>query len=250
MGQEGWPVMKIEMRPAFYALGTGAWREYVTLLHLPFTVWHLSYVVLGAAIAPVLHPDRLAWTCLAFFLGVGLAAHALDELHDRPLRSRIPEGVLVGIAGTSLATAILIGGYAAVAIAMWAIPFVLFGGILVLAYNLEWSGGRFHSGLWFGLAWGAFPALTGYWANAERLDLEAFLIAGACFVLSLAQRVLSRQVKRVRRSARTVSGRIDFMDGRTEQITAGYLVSVPETALKLTAAAVALFAVGLLVSRM
>ena len=61
--------MKTEMRPAYYALGSGAWREYVTLLHIPFTIWHLSYVVLGAAVAPELQLDRLAWTCLAFFLG-------------------------------------------------------------------------------------------------------------------------------------------------------------------------------------
>jgi heme O synthase-like polyprenyltransferase len=241
--------MKIEMKPAFYALSPGAWRDYVTLLHLPFTVWHVSYVVLGATAAPVLHLDRLAWTCLAFFLGVGLAAHALDELHDRPLRSRIPDGILRGIAGTSLVIALLIGVYASSAIGTWAVPFVLFGGVMVLAYNLEWSGGRFHSGVWFGLAWGAFPALVGYWANAERLDPEAFLIAGACFVLSLAQRVLSRQVKSVRRNAHSVSGRIAFKDGRTEQLSAGYLISPPETALKLIGAAVALFATGLLVSR-
>ncbi len=69
--------MRSHLRPAFYALPPGAWRDYVTLLHLPFTVWHLSYVVLGAAAAPVLHLDRLAWLLLAFFLGVGLAAHAL-----------------------------------------------------------------------------------------------------------------------------------------------------------------------------
>ena len=241
--------MKTEMRPAFYALGPGAWREYVTLLHFPFTVWHLSYVVLGAAVAPVLQLDRLGWTCLAFFLGVGLAAHALDELHGRPLRSRIPNGVLLAIAGASLAAAMLIGAYASLVIGMWTVPFVLFGGVMVLAYNLEWSSGRLHSGLWFGLAWGAFPALAGYWANAARLDLEAFLIAGACFVLSLAQRVLSRRVKSVRRNAHAVSGRIDFSDGRTEQVSAGYLISAPEAALKLTGAAVALLAAGTLVAR-
>ena len=242
--------LKTEMRPAFYALGSGAWREYATLLHLPFTVWHLSYVVLGAAVAPVVQLDRLAWTCLAFFLGVGLAAHALDELQGRPLRSSIPKGVLLGIAVASLAAASLIGAYASLAVGIWAVPFVLFGAVMVLAYNLEWSGGRFHSGLWFSLAWGALPALAGYWASAERLDPAAFLIAGACFVLSLAQRVLSRRVKSVRRDAYLVTGQIDFRDGRAEQLSASYLISAPEAALKLTGAAVALFAAGTLASRL
>ncbi len=42
------------------------------------------------------------------------------------------------------------------------------GAFLVVAYNLELFGGRFHNDLWFALAWGAFPALTGFWVNALR----------------------------------------------------------------------------------
>ena len=242
--------MKVEFRPAFYALPPGALRDYVTLLHLPYTVWHLSYVVLGAAAAPVFHLERVAWSSLAFFLGVGLAAHALDEYHDRPLQSNISNGKLLGIAGVSLVGALLIGVYASLTIGLWMVPFVLFGGLIVLAYNLEWAGGRFHSDFWFGLAWGAFPALAGYWANAERLDVQAFLISGACFALSLAQRALSTRVRSMRRNVRTVSGRIEFNDGRTEEISASYLLAAPETALKLTGIAVALFALGLLVARL
>ena len=242
--------MKTEVRPAFYALPPGAWRDYVTLLHLPFTIWHLSYVVLGAVAAPVLHLDRLAWLSLAFFLGVGLAAHALDEFHDRPLRSNLPRGRLLGIAAVSLTGALFIGVYASLTISLWAIPFVVSGGLIVLAYNLEWYGGRFHSDVWFGLAWGAFPALASYWANAERLDVQAFLISAACLALSLAQRVLSRRAKQLRRKVRAVSGRIEFENGSTQDISASYLLAPPETALKLMGLAVALLALGLLVARL
>ena len=242
--------MKIDLRPSFYALPPGAWRDYVTLLHLPYTVWHLSYVVLGAAAAPVLHLDRVAWSSLAFFLGVGLAAHALDEYHSRPLHSDISNGRLLSIAAISLVGALLIGVYASLTISLWMIPFVLFGGLMVPAYNLEWTGGRLHSDIWFGLAWGAFPALAGYWANAERLDVQAFLISGACFALSLAQRALSRRVRSVRRDVHTVSGHIEYEDGRTEDISASYLLAAPETALKLTGTAVALFALGMLIARL
>ncbi|MCL2770324.1 MAG: hypothetical protein FWD42_09505, partial [Solirubrobacterales bacterium] len=71
-------------RPAFYALRPGGWRDLVTLLHPPYTAWHLSYVALGAAVAPHLYAVRLIACLGAFFLGVGLCAHALDELHSRP----------------------------------------------------------------------------------------------------------------------------------------------------------------------
>src|SRR3978361_1693902 len=72
-------------RPAFYALGRGRAGELLTLLHPPYTAWHLSYFALGAAVAPHVYAYRLLWGLAAFALAVGIAAHALDELHDRPL---------------------------------------------------------------------------------------------------------------------------------------------------------------------
>ena len=54
-----------EVRPAFYALRAGGWRDYVTVLHLPYTLWNLSYVALGAALAPQFHTERMLWTMAA-----------------------------------------------------------------------------------------------------------------------------------------------------------------------------------------
>ena len=242
--------MRTDLRPAYYALPAGGWRDYVTLLHLPFTVWHLSYLVLGAAAAPVLHLDRVAGLMLAFFLAVGLSAHALDEYKSRPLRTNLSDGQLLAIAFCSLAGALFIGAVASLTISLWAVPFVLFGILIVLAYNLEIAGGMFHSDLWFGIAWGAFPALVGYWANAERLDAQAFVVAAACFALSLAQRTLSKRVRGLRRSARMASGRIEYHDGRVENISIPYLLAVPETALRLVGLSVALLATGWLIARL
>ena len=90
-------------RPAFYALRPGGWRDLVTLLHPPYTAWHLSYVALGAAAAPVIHSDRLLAALAAFFLAVGVCAHALDELHDRPLGTRLSDRALIGLAAGALA---------------------------------------------------------------------------------------------------------------------------------------------------
>ncbi len=242
--------MKANLRPAFYSLPSGAWRDYVSLLHLPYTVWHLSYVVLGAAAAPTLHLDRVGGLVLAFFLAVGLGAHALDEFRSRPLATRISDGWLMSIAMFSLAGALAVGVVASVTISLWAAPFVLFGGFIVVAYNLEWWSGRFHSDLWFGLAWGAFPALVGYWANAERLDVPALLVAAACFALSLVQRTLSKEARVLRRNAQMATGRLVFQDGRSEDITISRLLATPEMALRLMSFSIALLALGWLVARM
>src|SRR5437764_2332499 len=178
-------------RPAFYALAPGGWRDAVTLLHPPYTFWHLGYVALGAAVAPAVHVDRLLAALGAFFLAVGISAHALDELNGRPLRTRLSRRLLVGLAAAGLAGGVGIGLAGAAIVSLSLLPFVAAGGFLVVAYNLELFGGRFHGDGWFAVAWGAFPAFTSYWANALSLHPAGILVAAACWALSVAQRRLS-----------------------------------------------------------
>ncbi len=195
-----------DVRPAFYALRPGGWRDYVTLLHPPYTAWHLSYVAVGAALAPRFHLDRMLWTMLAFALAMGIAAHALDELAGRPLRTEIGSGTLVALAVVSLAGAVAIGISAAIAWGLGLLVFVAVGAFLVPAYNLELFGGRFHNDWWFALAWGAFPALTAFFVEAQAIRLEALLAAGYATALSLAQRRLSTPVRHSRRALGSVAG--------------------------------------------
>jgi hypothetical protein len=238
--------MSAEARPAFYALEPGGWRDYVTLLHLPYTAWHLSYVAIGCALAPVLHVDRLLAALAAFFLALGVAAHALDELRGRPLGTTIPRGVLIALGVVALAGAVAIGIAAALAWTPWLLAFVAAGAFLVPAYNLELFGGRFHSDLWFGLAWGAFPALTGYFVTAERLDVVALLAAAAALCLTLAQRRLSTQVRTIRRDVDRVEGAIVHRDGSQEALDAATLLRTPELALRALTLATVVLAAALL----
>lgn len=194
------------VRPAYYALRPGGWRDYVTLLHPPYTVWHLSYVAVGAALAPRFHLDRLVLGLLAFFLALGVAAHALDEANGRPLRTRIPGRALAALAAASLAGACAVGVVAAAAWGWWLLAFVGVGAVLVPAYNLELWGGVLHTELGFALAWGAFPALTGYFVEAQTLRAEAGFAALYATALSLAQRTLSTPVREARRQGSTTAG--------------------------------------------
>jgi hypothetical protein len=237
-------------RPAFYALSSGGWRDYVTLLHPPYTVWHLSYVAIGAALAPEWRPGRLGAALVAFFLAVGIGAHALDELNGRPLGTGIPRRALVAMAAVSIAAACGIGVAGAVAFAPWLLAFVAVGAFVVYAYNLELLGGRLHTDASFALAWGAFPLLTAYFAAAERLEAEAIVAAGFAALLSAAQRRLSRQVRMLRRRAASVSGTIELKDGRREPITRESLLAVPEATLRALTAATLALAVALMLLRL
>ena len=191
--------MSAARRPAFYALAPGGWRDYVTLLHPPYTLWHLAYVVIGACLAPELPIDRLLWGLAAFVLALGVGAHALDELNGRPLRTAIPDRVLVALAVVSIGAAAVIGAAASAVWTLWLLPFVAFGTFIAVAYSLELFGGRFHSDAWFALAWGSFPVLTAYVGAAETIRLPALLAAVFAAYLSLAQRRLSTLVRGVRR---------------------------------------------------
>src|SRR4051794_34013359 len=132
-------------RVAFYALRPGGLRDCVTLLHPPYTAWHLSYVALGATLAERTDGSRLIWTLLAFLLAVGVAAHCLDELNGRPLATPPPASSLVTASTVALAGAAAIGLWGIASIGVYLLPFVVIGIALVLAYNLELLGGAFHT---------------------------------------------------------------------------------------------------------
>ena len=238
------------MRPAFYALAPGGWRDYATLLHLPYTLWHLSYVAIGAALAPTFALERLGAALLAFFLAVGVGAHALDELNGRPLATRIPTKVLVALAATSIGGAVAVGVAASIAYTPWLLPLVVFGGFIVAAYNLELVGGRFHTDFWFAAAWGAFPVIAAYVALAETIRLEAVLAAAFASALSMAQRRLSTEVRTIRRRVAGVSGTIELRDGTTEPLSAESLMATPEAALRALSVAVVLAAAALIAFRL
>jgi hypothetical protein len=247
-------VAEVADRPAFYALRPGGWRDLVTILHPPYTAWHLSYVAFGAAAAPALHPDRLWAALAAFFLGVGVAAHALDELRGHPLRTRLRDRDLAVLAGVALAGAVGIGIAGVLVVSATLAPFVLAGAFLVLAYNLELFGGRFHTDFWFAAAWGAFPALTSYWANALAIDsaaeaLAAVAVTLGCFGLSVAQRRLSTPARELRRDTVSVSGLQELADGTTRRLSPARIAAPLDAALKAISASLVLLATAMVAIR-
>ena len=237
-------------RPAWYALERGGWRDYVTLLHPPYTAWHLSYVVIGGCLAPVVAWDRLGAVVAAFALAVGIGAHALDELNGRPLRTRIPDRVLVALAGVSIVSACAIGVAGALTFEAWLALLIPIGLFLVLAYNLELAGGRFHSDVWFGLAWGGFPVLCGYAAVAGDVRAVTVLAAAFAVLLSLAQRVLSSHVRYLRRRVIAVRGELELADAGTEPLDAGRLTAAAETGLRLLSLATVVLAATVVAFRL
>lgn len=234
-----------ETPPAFYvppARTRG--RDIVAVLHPPYTIWHLSYVALGAGLASELDWWRLAGTVMAFFLGTGIAAHALDEWRDRPLRTGLSDRALLalGLGGFAAAAGVAVVGV--FVISPWVFAWAVAGVLLAAGYVLEWDR-RLHSNLGFAVTWGAFPVLVGYWAQAETITPPALVMGAAATMLSLAQRALSTPARFARRSAVDATMTLDVPEGK-QTWDRDRLLATWELPLKLLTATAVLLAISLL----
>ncbi|MFP4072306.1 MAG: hypothetical protein ACLFTB_09670 [Desulfovibrionales bacterium] len=235
-------------KAAFYARSGTFWSDMVTILHPPYTAWNMSYVALGAALAPDLQWFRLVLALSAFFAGTGILSHALDELNGRPLRTGLTDRELKIVSALGMGAALVPVGIGAIVISPWILAFATIGILLVFAYSLEWFNGLVHNDLGFALSWGGFPVIVGYWSQTETLSWPMWCVAGAATLLSLAQRNLSTPARFVRRKAfsglasfQTKSGEVHWDSTR--------LLSTWERPLKLLSWTVVLLTVGFLVTR-
>jgi hypothetical protein len=234
-------------RPAFYSRGRGdgGWRDWLSLLHPPYTAWNLSYVAIGAALAHPIRLDRLGWSLLGFFLGLGIGAHALDELHGGPLRTGIAAWALwvVGL-GAILGAGIdgwLVGG-------LRLLPFIVVGAFLAIGYNLEWFGGFLHNAVGLSASWAAFPVLTGYYAQHWSISAAAVLVAAAAFAQIFVQRTLSTPARWLRRSVRDVRLTATTTDGTPVTLAGDDLLRPLELALKVLSWSFVPLAIGLVLA--
>lgn len=239
--------------PAYYAsrhgAGSGGWADWWSVLHPPYTAWHLSYVVLGAMLAPHVSWARLLATLLAFLLAVGVAAHALDELNGRPLRTGIPAWALTTAAVVALLGSVALGAAGVIRVGVGLVPFIVIGALLVLAYNLELFGGVMHTTAGFALAWGAFPVLTAYYAQASSLGVAPVAVAIAALALSWAQRTLSTPARRLRRQVADVEVSTVMHDGTVVSSGRAELLAPLEGALRTMSWAMVALACGVALAR-
>jgi hypothetical protein len=187
--------------------GPPRFRAAVGLLFLPYTGMVLAFTVMGAMLAPQVYWDRVAALLAVYFLALGIGAHALDAIGSREVK---PWGTHFAPRELRLAAALAIGAAYAIGIyymvyhvpLLW--PIALAEGFFLLAYNLEWFGGRFHTDRWFAFSWGALPVLAGYVMQTNTLALSAVILAAAAALLSLVEIRASRPYKALRRGgART-----------------------------------------------
>lgn len=186
-------------------VGPQRFRIFIGLLFLPYTGMVLGFTVLGAMLAPIVDWARVGALLVIYTLALGIGAHALDALGSKTVK---PWGTVFSaralklLAFGALTAAYGIGAWYMQHYAPWLWPVALAEGFFVLAYNLEWFNGRFHTDHWFALSWGALPALAGYLLQTNQVSLAALAMAGATAALSLVEIKASRPYKTLKAQIR------------------------------------------------
>jgi hypothetical protein len=221
--------------PSFYAqprfLHRRRWQEWWTVLHPPYTMLHLSLVTIGACLVGPVNATRLIETLVAFFLALGVSAHALDELNGRPLKTTIPKWQLVAAATIGICGAMGLGVLGMFLVSYYMAVFIVVGAFIAVSYNLELFSGRLHNGLVLVLGWGAFPILTSYYAQHGTLGVAVFVVAIFGALITQIQRTLSTPARELRRRTASVEGTITRADGTTAALTPQIILLPLESAL-------------------
>ncbi len=176
------------------------------MLHPPYTLMVLSFVVMGAAISPRFSIPVLLATLAAYFMGLGIGAHFLDQItgmgsryvhhwSDRALWAW-------GLATLSGAVAIgVVGSLFVVGPALLAL--VTIQALCALGYPLApLFKGALHRDSVFAVSWGSLPFLTSYYSQSGTMAAPALLVAVALAAVAVVEIRISRISRRLRRIAR------------------------------------------------
>ena len=249
--------MKERLGGAWYARGGSRVHELYTIMHLPYTSMVLSYILIGAMFSPTIYLDRVVLTVLAYFLGLGLSAHALNELHAAHWTEALGKSELTVLFVVPLIGAFSIGAYGTLqllAVSRSILPPALLVTLILLetfflfAYNIDAFGGRFHGDFSFAFSWAALPTLISYFVNALTITAAALFVALAMAATASIEINLSRWCKELRR--RSALSELQFADGTRQRMNTLELVAGPEKALKLIVVVVDMIAISLIAYRL
>jgi hypothetical protein len=207
-------------------------RVLIGLLFLPYTGMVLAYTIIGSMLAEQIHWDRVGAILVIYFLAVGIAAHALDAVGSKgvkPWGTVFSDRSLWILAILSVLAAYAIGIYYMVFYTplLWliAIP----EGFFLLAYNLEWFKGRFHTDGWFAFSWGSLPVLAGYVLQTNQMSIPVLPVAASMGLLSLVEIKASRPYKEMKRGLvdagkRSESDQIKHLESILKSISLGVIM--------------------------
>ncbi len=211
--------------------GSRRFRLFVGLTFFPYTLMNASYVLIGSLLATPVHYDRMAGMAAVYVLAVGIAAHSLDALApNRPWGNFLSRRQLLSLSLAGLVPALGLGLYYALSFAPILIPLGVLELFFLLAYNLEYFGGRFHTDFWFAASWGFLPVIVGYAVQSNSVTLASLAGGLFGFFTAFVEINASRPYKALKKES---AERESAVARRLESILKGVVAIVFATALLL-----------------
>ena len=176
-------------------------KAFVGMLFLPYTGMCISFTIIGSLLSTVIFWDRIIAIFLIYFFGLGISAHALDNLGSKikPWGNYFTKNELKLMTISGILISYTIGLYYVIN----DVPLLLIIGILegffLFAYNLELFNGYFHTDFWFALSWGSLPLVAGYIIQTNSLSIIVLLCSIIVFILSYLEIRFSREYKKFKK---------------------------------------------------
>lgn len=196
-------------------------RTFIGLLFLPYTGMVLSFSVIGSLLSEQISYDRVLAIVVIYFLGLGIAAHALDALGSKgtkPWGTVFTKTQLWLLVFSSLFFTYGIAIYYMIRYVPLLSVVAILEGFFVFAYNLEWFSGRFHTDRWFAFSWGALPVLAGYIMQTNSISLPALILSVSMALFSFIEIKASRPYKELKRQGRNLSSEEQALIQRYETL--------------------------------
>ena len=216
--------------------------ELWTILHIPYTFMCISFLIVGFAISKPVNITALLLISAAYFLGLGIAAHAFDQLPGQGssyVQCLKPKELLaMGVVCFMLAWGL--GVYFIIAWqARHMIWLMLLQGFFAVAYPAPKliKTNIFHNDFSFAVGFGFMPVVVGFYANTLTLSPIILPFSFLCGLIALIEITLSRYVRIQRKE---IENNIDITANvssdkwvPTNEIQLQEYITKPERALKL-----------------
>lgn len=193
----------MKLKQNWYQLEGTKLREFITILHLPYTVMCLSFLTIGFGISGISNWNTYWITMLAYFFGLGIASHSLDQLKGMGSTyvKLLSDDELATIGISALIFSVLLGITLMFELSAWylivLIPLQVF---FVFSYPLKvLFKGFFHNNFWFAVSFGFLPVVIGYYVNTLSFSLLAIFWGVVAFTISEIEINLSRYVRKMRK---------------------------------------------------
>ena len=177
-------------------------RAFIGMLFLPYTGMCISFTIIGSMLSESIAWDRALSIFIIYFLGLGVSAHAADNLGSKKIKPwgnffSTFELRLMVMGGLSVSY--FLGIYYIIIFVPLLSIIAIIEGFFLFAYNFELFNGFFHNNFWFAISWGSLPLLAGFVIQTNSISILSLIASIVAFLAAYIEIRISRKYKELKR---------------------------------------------------